>query len=227
MRCSVNMNRDTAGRLRQSSRSGASASRSALSAPPHGRRSLDRVWMPYVEAVSRDVRTRRLDRSQQLLARARQLIPGASQTMSKGPTQWAQGVAPAFLQRGRGCRVWDVDGNEYLDFPMGLGPVILGYGHPAVNQAITAQLEDGITFTLPHPLEVDVAERIVPAGAGGRTRALRQNGVGCDLRRRAAGPRADRPRPGDRRRLSRMARLVHRHDLIAARGARAGARLGR
>lgn len=116
--------------------------------------------MPYVEAVSRDVRTRRLDRSQQLLARARQLIPGASQTMSKGPTQWAQGVAPAFLQRGRGCRVWDVDGNEYLDFPMGLGPVILGYGHPAVNQAITAQLEDGITFTLPHPLEVDVAERI-------------------------------------------------------------------
>jgi glutamate-1-semialdehyde aminotransferase len=81
--------------------------------------------------------------------------------MSKGPSQWAQGVAPAFLTRGSGCRVWDVDGNEYLDFPMALGPMILGHGHPAVNAAIIEQLEQGITFTLPHPLEVEVAERIV------------------------------------------------------------------
>jgi glutamate-1-semialdehyde aminotransferase len=102
-----------------------------------------------------------LNRSRELLERARALIPGASQTMSKGPTQWAQGIAPTFLARGSGCRVWDVDGNEYLDFPMALGPMILGHGHPAVNAAITQQLEDGITFTLPHPLEIEVAERIV------------------------------------------------------------------
>ncbi len=103
----------------------------------------------------------RLQRSQELLARARTLIPGASQTMSKGPTQWAQGIAPTYLARGEGCRVWDVDGNEYLDFPMALGPMILGHGHPAVNAAIITQLEQGITFTLPHPLEIEVAERIV------------------------------------------------------------------
>jgi glutamate-1-semialdehyde aminotransferase len=108
----------------------------------------------------------RLRHSEELLARARQLIPGASQTMSKGPSQWAEGFAPRYVERALGCRVWDVDGNEYLDFPMGLGPMILGHGHPAVNAAIRAQLENGITFTLPHKLELEVAERIVAAVPG-------------------------------------------------------------
>ena len=122
--------------------------------------------MPYVDPMETSLNmsgSTKLKRSSELLARARSLIPGASQTMSKGPTQWAQGVAPTFVQRASGCRVWDVDGNEYLDFPMGLGPVLLGHGHPAVTAAIKAQLEDGITFTLPHPLEIEVAERIVAA----------------------------------------------------------------
>jgi glutamate-1-semialdehyde aminotransferase len=106
------------------------------------------------------VHASRLGESARLLERARALIPGASQTVSKGPTQWAQGVAPSFVARARGVTVWDVDGNEYLDFPMALGPVILGHAHPVVNEAIARQLEDGITYTLPHRLEVEVAERI-------------------------------------------------------------------
>src|SRR5207244_6359940 len=57
--------------------------------------------------------------------------------------------------------VWDVDGNEYVDYPMALGPVLLGYAEPVVDDAIRRQLADGITFTLMHPLEVEVAERIV------------------------------------------------------------------
>ncbi len=57
--------------------------------------------------------------------------------------------------------MWDVDGNEYVDFPMALGPIILGYAEPAVDEAVRRQLADGITFTLMHPLEVEVAERIV------------------------------------------------------------------
>jgi glutamate-1-semialdehyde 2,1-aminomutase/spore coat polysaccharide biosynthesis protein SpsF len=101
-----------------------------------------------------------------LLARGQALIPGASQTMSKGPTQWVQGVAPNFLDRGAGARVWDVDGNEYLDFPMALGPIILGHAYPAVNAAIAAQVQEGTTFTLPHRLEVEVAERIAAAVPG-------------------------------------------------------------
>jgi glutamate-1-semialdehyde aminotransferase len=99
-------------------------------------------------------------RSRELQQRALDLIPGGSQTLSKGPSQWAQGIAPGYLRRGRGARVEDVDGNWYLDFPMALGPVLLGYGHPAVDEAIRAQLVDGIVFSLPHPLEVEVAERI-------------------------------------------------------------------
>lgn len=107
------------------------------------------------------VDARSLSRSQELLSRGSKVIPGASQTLSKGPTQWVQGVAPAYLERGQGAFVWDVDGNRYLDFPMGLGPIILGHRHQAVDAAIVEQLRSGITFTLPHPIEIEVAERIV------------------------------------------------------------------
>jgi len=89
------------------------------------------------------------------------VIPLATQTLSKSTSQWLQGVAPVYLERGAGSHVWDVDGNEWVDFPMALGPVLLGYAEPAVDEAIRRQLADGITFTLCHPLEVEVAERIV------------------------------------------------------------------
>ena len=106
------------------------------------------------------VETRSLRRSTELLRRAERLIPGASQTLSKGPTQWVQGAAPAYVERADGAYVWDVDGNRYLDFPMALGPILLGHRHPAVERAIVEQLRSGITFSLPHRIEVEVAERI-------------------------------------------------------------------
>ena len=65
------------------------------------------------------------------------------------------------MARASGAHVWDVDGNRYVDFPMALGPVILGHAWPAVNEAIARQLADGITYTLPHPIEIAVAERVV------------------------------------------------------------------
>ncbi len=101
-----------------------------------------------------------LDRSARLLDSARRLIPGGSQTFSKGPTQFVQGASPSFLARGQGCRVWDVDGNSYLDTAMALGSVILGYAHPSVDEAVRAQMKDGISFSLPHPLEVELSERL-------------------------------------------------------------------
>ncbi|MBI3087390.1 MAG: aminotransferase class III-fold pyridoxal phosphate-dependent enzyme [Candidatus Omnitrophica bacterium] len=100
---------------------------------------------------------RRLERSQALKREGEALIPGCSQTFSKGPTQFVQGVAPVYLQRGSGCRVWDVDGNEYLDFSMALGAVTLGYGDARVAEAIARQAREGISFTLSHPLELEVA----------------------------------------------------------------------
>lgn len=107
------------------------------------------------------VKARSLSRSQELLSRGSKLIPGASQTLSKGPTQWVQGVAPAYVERAQGAYVWDVDGNRYLDLPMALGPIILGHCHPGVEAAISEQLRSGITFTLPHPIEIEVAERVL------------------------------------------------------------------
>jgi glutamate-1-semialdehyde aminotransferase/spore coat polysaccharide biosynthesis protein SpsF (cytidylyltransferase family) len=100
-------------------------------------------------------------RSAELLQRAHQLVPGGTQTLSKGIDQFVKGVTPAFLERGSGCHVWDVDGNAYIDYPMALGPIMLGYDHPATVDAVRKQMGEGTVFTLPHRLEVEVAERVI------------------------------------------------------------------
>ena len=101
------------------------------------------------------------DRSMAMLARARRSIPGASQTLSKGANMFVEGAYPVFLQRGQGCRVWDVDGGEYIDYVLGLASITLGYAYPAVTEAVARQLGEGSIFSLPHPLEVEVAERLI------------------------------------------------------------------
>lgn len=103
------------------------------------------------------------DRSLALLGRARRVVPGASQTLSKAPSMFVEGAYPVFLERGRGCRVWDVDGNEYLDYILGLASITLGYDYPAVSEEVARQLKRGSIFSLPHPLEIEVAERLVEA----------------------------------------------------------------
>ena len=104
---------------------------------------------------------RSYDRSLDLLAAARRVVPGASQTLSKGPHMFVEGAYPVFLERGQDSRVWDVDGNVYTDYILGLAAITLGYSYPAVNDAVARQLERGSIFSLPSPLEVDVAERLV------------------------------------------------------------------
>lgn len=101
------------------------------------------------------------EQSAELLARAQALVPGGTQTLSKGIDQFVRGVTPAFLERGSGCHVWDVDGNAYIDYPMALGPILLGYDHPATVEAVRRQMRQGTVFTLPHRLEVEVAERVI------------------------------------------------------------------
>lgn len=102
-----------------------------------------------------------VEKSWELYDRAVEVIPMATQTHSKAPRESLRGVEPCYLVRGEGCRVWDLDGNEYIDFRNALGPVTLGYRFPAVDEAIRRQLESGILFSYPHPLEVEVAERLV------------------------------------------------------------------
>jgi glutamate-1-semialdehyde 2,1-aminomutase/spore coat polysaccharide biosynthesis protein SpsF len=105
-------------------------------------------------------RKRSLDASRELARRAVRVIPGGSQTVSKGATQFVQGVAPTFLVRGQGSHVWDADGNEYIDFPMALGPIILGHCYHTVDEAVSQQMAHGVSFSLPHPLEIEVAEHL-------------------------------------------------------------------
>lgn len=107
----------------------------------------------------------KLKKSQELYHRAKQIILGGTQTISKQPECFDAEFYPAYIERGCGSRVWDIDGNEYIDFVAALGPVILGYCHPQVNLAIQNQLSKGILFSSNSPLEVELAEkltRIIP-----------------------------------------------------------------
>lgn len=101
---------------------------------------------------------RRLDRSIEWRVRAERVVPNGAQTFSKSPMSFVQGIAPNFLRKAKGAYVWDVDGNRYIDYVMGLGPPILGHADPVVNAAAREQMEEGISFSLPHPVEVEVAE---------------------------------------------------------------------
>lgn len=99
--------------------------------------------------------------SEALWERAQRVIPLGTQTLSKSPTQFVDGISPKFLVRGAGSHVWDADDNEYVDWPMALGPILLGYDEPEISRAAIAQIHAGTTFTLMHPLEVEVAELLV------------------------------------------------------------------
>jgi glutamate-1-semialdehyde 2,1-aminomutase len=101
-----------------------------------------------------------ITRSQELYERARPIMTPVTQTLAKGPGQYIDGIAPKYLKKGKGSHVWDVDGNEFIDYNMAIGPLSLGYAYPRVDEAIVAQLADGITFSMMHELEVTLAELI-------------------------------------------------------------------
>ena len=89
--------------------------------------------------------------------RAHEVIPGGSHTYAKGDDQFPSN-APPFLVRGKGCHVWDGDGNEFLEYGMGLRAVTLGHGFEPVVEAAARQMRLGINFTRPSPLELECAE---------------------------------------------------------------------
>lgn len=99
-----------------------------------------------------------ITRSLELHERALRRIPCGTQMLAKGTQQHTFGVAPIYLERGLGSRVWDVDGNEFIDLTMGMGPVSLGYCYPRVDEALKDQLGRGINFTLIDQVELEVAE---------------------------------------------------------------------
>lgn len=103
----------------------------------------------------------RYRKSAEWLARAERSIPLGSQTFSKSRVSLPLGVSPLFIERGQGSRVWDADGNEYVDFINALLAVSLGYRDADVDAAVQKQLASGVSFSLPHRLEMEVAEQII------------------------------------------------------------------
>ncbi len=98
--------------------------------------------------------------SKVLLERALKAIPLGSQTFSKSYIQYPENTSPMFLTHGQGSRVWDVDGNEYIDLVSGLMPNVLGYNDVDINHAIQVQLQKGISFSLSTDLEIQLAEKL-------------------------------------------------------------------
>lgn len=101
-------------------------------------------------------------RSRELSNRLHQLVPGGAHTYAKGDDQYPEDAAP-ILTRGRGCRVWDADGNEFIEFGSGLRAVTLGHGHPAVTAAVCEAAALGTNFTRPSALELECAEAFLAA----------------------------------------------------------------
>ncbi|MGC9318865.1 MAG: aspartate aminotransferase family protein, partial [Armatimonadota bacterium] len=102
-----------------------------------------------------------ISRSLALYDRALQIIPGGTQLFSRRPERFAPGVCPPYVTHGKGTRVWDLDGNEYIDFLCGVGPVILGHAYDRVTEAVVEQVRRGSAFPVNHPLEVELAELLI------------------------------------------------------------------
>ena len=98
--------------------------------------------------------------SEALLARARRVVPGGIYG-HQAPRMVVPGAFPYFFERAEGCRVWDVDGNEYIDLMCSYGPIVLGHRHRTVEAAVHEQLQRGDCFDAPTRLWVELAEHLV------------------------------------------------------------------
>ena len=94
--------------------------------------------------------------------RAVKSIPGGNGLLSKRPDRYAPDVWPVYFSRAKGCEVWDLDGNKYVDMAqMGIGTAILGYCNNEVDRAVKAVIDNGVNATLNAPEEVYLAERLL------------------------------------------------------------------
>lgn len=104
--------------------------------------------------------------SERMRAKAHAMIPGGNHTYAKGDDQYPV-LSPSHVVRGLGCRVWDVDGNEYIEYGNGNRAVTLGHAFPAVVKAVKAELDRGVNFSRPGAIEVEAAEKFLSfTGAG-------------------------------------------------------------
>lgn len=99
-----------------------------------------------------------MNKKEKYLEEAGKYIPSAAQTLSKYPGQFVIGVTPVAIEKGRGCYVWDIEGNKYLDMMLALGPMVFGYANDRIDRVVKKQMKLGTIFSLPSPLEMDLAK---------------------------------------------------------------------
>ncbi|MGB9380193.1 aminotransferase class III-fold pyridoxal phosphate-dependent enzyme, partial [Candidatus Binatus sp.] len=98
--------------------------------------------------------------SDALMERAKKVVPGGIYG-HQTPLVLTKGAYPSFFARGEGSHIWDVDGNEYIDYMCSYGPIVLGHRHPKVEEAARRQMEFGNCFNAPGPVWVELAEHLV------------------------------------------------------------------
>jgi len=124
--------------------------------------------------------------SEKLWAEAQKLVPGGMPA-HLSPRLLVPGQSPCFIEKAEGCRFWDADGNEYIDYLCAYGPMILGYNHPGVEAAVAEQKKKGDCFSLPSPLWVELAGRMVDLIASADWVTFGKNGSDvCNLAVRVA-----------------------------------------
>ncbi len=162
-------------------------------------------WKEVLELQNNDpelfAMNRKIDRNegmamgtgQKLWKRAKRVIPGGNMLLSKRAEMFLPDLWPAYFSKAKGCRVWDLDGNEYIDMSiMGIGTNALGYGHPEVDAAVRSVIENGNMSSFNCPEEVYLAEKLVElhpwadmvrfARSGGEA-----NSIGIRIARAASG----------------------------------------
>jgi glutamate-1-semialdehyde 2,1-aminomutase len=118
-------------------------------------------------------------RSRELQERLRKIIPAGGHTYAKGPDQFPY-ESPGVLVRGSGCHVWDADGNEFIEYGMGLRAVTLGHAYPPVVEAVRKSLPLGTNFTRPAVIELECAERFLEIVDGAEMVKFTKDGSTAD-----------------------------------------------
>lgn len=121
------------------------------------------------------MKERSFQRSLDLRTRFHVAIPGGSHTYAKGDDQFPEMTAP-YLVRGKGSHVWDVDGNEYIEYGMGLRAVTLGHAYQSVIDAASQEMTNGSNFVRPSPIELECAEEILGLIKGAEMAKFGKNG---------------------------------------------------
>ncbi len=101
----------------------------------------------------------KFQKSKQLFREAKKLVPGGVQK-SRHPSMFIRGAYPIFMQKGKGSHIFDVDGNEYIDWLLSYGPIILGHCYPNVDGAVIREIRKGFLLNLAQPIQNDLARKL-------------------------------------------------------------------